>query len=116
MYYIYLLYKLLIHCNISGYALDSLKTDIVVEQFKIEDYDSNEPMLHFAYFDVSKDISVNQWIDLGVVQHGDTTVYYTAAPNPGFWNISVFTYTGKCNTECHVIKDPNTKEKSCAPL
>lgn len=96
-------------------VLDSLNMDIVVEQFEIEEYETDEPMLHVAYFNVTEDVSVNQWIDLEFEQHGDTTVFYTAEPNPGLWNVSVFTCTGVCNHQCKIIKDKETKMKICSP-
>ena len=101
--------------HVENYASDSLGRKIVVEKLEIEDYETSEPMLHFAYFDVNMECSFNQWVDLETETDGNNILYYTAEPQPGLWNINVFTCTGTCNKECKIIKDKETKEKSCSP-
>ena len=102
--------------EIEQYAQIELGKEIVVEQLEIEDYNGEEPMFHLSYFDVSKDISVNQWVDLNTEDTGDTIFYYTDKPNPGLWNISKFTCTGKCQTPCKVekVKEGDETIKRCS--
>lgn len=103
--------------QIEKYAYSELGNDIVLEMLDIACTNPKEAMLHLSYFDITNDISVNQWIDLECEAKGDTLVYYTDKPGPGLWNVSKYTCTGKCSQMCKITteKEGDIKIKKCTP-